>query len=242
MEYPSYYAGITSNRFQKDSAFEQGFEAGGPLLGQAAMVLGRYGCSVSKASYDPSIEIDTAEEQEEVLQKWAGENGCWYSYPKKYYSDQGFKFYGFGGEASVYTEGDDYVHKVCRIGQYDSLVHFFDRIVIQNAICPEAKLVVEGFGRDADEFAVMFKQKFFRQENELMSLDEISSYMENLGFWKDDSAPYGFGVYYSDSVIAEDIHQRNIWKTSNSNVVIVDGVFRFNTPWLRKNGKYVFGW
>lgn len=51
--------------------------------------------------------------------------------------------------ASVGSEGDYYVHKICRTGQYDNLIQFIDRIVIQNTLCPAAALEVEGFGRDS---------------------------------------------------------------------------------------------
>ena len=53
---------------------------------------------------------------------------------------------GFGGEAQVYAERDEYVHKVCRIGQYISPGRFMDRLIIENTICPAAALTIEGFG------------------------------------------------------------------------------------------------
>lgn len=66
-----------------------------------------------------------------------------------------------------------FVHKACRTGQYDNLVRFFDRIVIQNTLCPQASLEVEGFGRDLqNDFVVLMKQRFFRQAHK-MSEDEI---------------------------------------------------------------------
>ena len=53
-------AGIAFNRFRNDPAFQRGFEAGGRLLVQGSLVLGRYGGSVSEAPYDPESEIETA--------------------------------------------------------------------------------------------------------------------------------------------------------------------------------------
>lgn len=234
-------ARITPNRFQNNPAFKRGFEAGGPLLGQAALVLGGYGFTVHEDSFDPKNEVETAEEQESVLEAYARERGFWYPDPLQHYKNLGYSFYGFGGEAQVFAEKDEYVHKVCRIAQYESLVRFFDRIVIQNTLCPQAALFVEGFGRNSDsEFVVMMRQRFFRQAHE-MPENQIDSYMRLLGFWKNTREPDRIVRYYSDTVIAEDLHQGNIWETADNNVVIVDGAFKFNTPDLGKNGKFVPG-
>lgn len=179
-------------------------------------------------------------DQESDLENWARNNGCWFSHPQDYYKQLGFQFYGFGGEAQVYTEEDKYVHKVCRTGQYDNLIRFFDRVIIQNTLCPEASLEIEGFGRDAlNDFVVLLKQRFFRQAH-IMTEDEISLYMRCLGFWKLVEEPYHIIRYYSDSVIAEDLHPGNIWMTGDSNVVVVDGAFKFNTPGLEMGGKFLF--
>ena len=202
--------------------------------------MGRYGRPVPEAPYDPDAEIETAFAQESDLEGWAREHNHWHSSPQEYYKAQGYQFYGFGGEAQVFTEGDMYVHKVCRTGQYENLVRFFDRVVIQNTLCPEAHLEVEGFGRDRqNDFVVLLKQRFFRQAH-IMTEDEISLYMRCLGFWKLVEEPYHIVRYYSDSVIAEDLHPGNIWMTGDSNVVIVDGAFKFNTPGLGMGGKFLF--
>lgn len=233
-------AGTEFNRFQKDPAYQRGFEDGGRILGQGAMVLGRYGCTVSTAPYDPESEIESAMEQESDLEKWARANGHWYENPHSYYGSMGYSFYGYGGEAQVYAEGDRYVHKICRTGQYDNLIQFIDRIVIQNTICPAAALEVEGFGRDARrDFVFLLKQRFFRQEY-TMEESEITDFMENLGFQKLVEKPYNIIKYYSDSVIAGDLHSGNIWKTEKSNVVIIDASFRFNYPGLGLGGKFMF--
>ena len=90
-------------------------------------------------------------DQESDLENWARKNGCWHIHPQEYYKSLGCQFYGFGGEAQVYVEGDVFVHKVCRTGQCDNLVRFFDRIVIQNTLCPQASLEVEGFWKLVEE-------------------------------------------------------------------------------------------
>ena len=210
-------------------------------MGQAALVLGGYGFAVYKDSFDPGIEVEKAEEQESLLEEYFRTLGFWYTDPLKQYKNIGYSFYGYGGEAQVYAEKDLYVHKVCRIAQYESPVRFLDRIVIHNTICPIAALYIEGFGRNNDgEFVVLMKQQFFRQGFE-MSEDDISGYMQRLGFWKSTNEPDRIIRYYSDTVIAEDLHQGNIWKTADSNVVIIDGAFRFNTPDLGKKGKFLPG-
>ena len=210
-------------------------------MGQAALVLGGYGFAVYKDSFDPRVEVDTAEEQESLLEDFFRTLGFWHTDPLRYYKDTGYSFYGYGGEAQVFAEKDQYVHKVCRIAQYDSPVRFLDLIVIHNTLCPIAALHIEGFGRNNDgEFVVLMKQRFFRQDSD-MSEDDITGYMQRLGFWKSANEPDRIIRYYSDTVIAEDLHQGNIWRTADSNVVIIDGAFRFNTPDLGKKGIFLPG-
>ena len=234
-------AGIAFNRFQNDPAYQRGFEEGGRILGQGTLVLGRYGRTVSTAPYDPESEIESASDQESDLEKWARCNGYWHENPHDYFRKQGYNFYGFGGEAQVYAEEDHYVHKICRIGQYDNLIQFIDRIVIQNTLCPAAALEVEGFGRDSQrDFVFLLKQRFFRQEY-MMDEEEITHFMACLGFQKVVEGPYHIVKYYSESVIAGDLHPGNIWKTGKSNVVIIDASFRFNYPGLGLGGKFIFG-
>lgn len=230
-------AGIAFNRFRFDPSFQRGFEAGGPLLVQGSVVVGRYGRAVSSAPYDAESEREAAVDQERALEEWARSHDCWFLRIADLFRERGYKFYGYGGEAQVYAEQDAYVHKVCRIEQYDSPQRFFDRIVIENALCPAASLFVEGFGRNAeDEFVVLMRQRFFRQTH-IMSEEEISLYMKCLGFRKFVDERYGTVRYLSDTVLAEDLHSSNIWLTEEGNVVMIDGAFYFNTPELGLGGQ-----
>lgn len=70
---------------------------------------------------------------------------------------------------------------------------------------------------------------------------EISLFMKCLGFQKLVEEPYHIVRYYSDTVIVEDLHPGNIWMTGNSNVVIIDAYYKFNTPGLGLGGKFIFG-
>ena len=221
-------AEVAFHRFRFDSPFQQGFEAGGRLLVDAALVLERDDRTISATSSKSDGEIaDAASQQEFVVENWARQDGCWIVDPHNFYREKNYRFYGYGGEAQVYSEEDNFVHKICRIGQYDDLAQFFERIVIENTICPPAFLEVEGYSRLNEDFCVLLKQRFFRQKF-LMSEEDITSYMQKLGFYglKDESYP--IIRYYSDSVIAEDLHPGNIWMTEEGNVVIIDGAFRFN--------------
>ena len=99
-------AGTSFYRFPNDPAFQQGFESGGGLLGQASLVLGGYGRPVPEAPYDPESEIENAMDQESDLEHWARSNDCWHTHPQEYYKGLSYQFYGFGGEAQVYADGD----------------------------------------------------------------------------------------------------------------------------------------
>lgn len=205
------------------------------------MVVGRYGRSVSTAPYDSELELELSMEQERALEEWARSENIRFPDSHKHYREKGYVFYGFGGEAQVYAEGDTYVHKICRINRYDSPQRFFDRIVIENTICTSASLTVEGFSRDLQgDFVVLLKQRFFRQAH-LMTENEIALYMKCMGFYKVIEEPYHNVKYYSDKVIVEDLHPGNIWMTENGIVVIVDAAFFFNTPGLGFGGSFHYG-
>lgn len=129
----------------------------------------------------------------------------------------------------MYIDEDRYVHKICRIGQYGSLRRFFDRIIIENMICPVASLWIEGFGRDTEsDFVVLMRQRFFRQANSLTE-EEIDHYMARLGFQKTLADDQYRGVRYkSGPFVIGDLHPGNIWQTKENNVVIIDGFFAFD--------------
>lgn len=230
-------AGVTFNRFRFDPSFQRGFEAGGSFLVEGSVVVGRHGRPVSSAPYDAESERELGIEQERALEEWAIARNVWFSDIPRSFRENGYRFYGFGGEAQVYAEKDCYVHKVCRIEQYDSLQRFFDRIVIENALCPAASLYVEGFGRNAEgDFVVLMRQRFFRQSH-IMTDEEISLYMKCLGFRKLLDEQYGTVRFLSDTVLVEDLHSSNIWMTDEGNVVMIDGAFYFNTPELGLGGQ-----
>ena len=93
-------AGITFNRFRNDQAFQHGFEAGGRILGQGSLVLGRYGRTISEAPYDSESEIETAMEQEADLENWARLNGYWHDDPNAYFKGLGILPIQFTGARS----------------------------------------------------------------------------------------------------------------------------------------------
>ena len=70
-------AGTSFNRFRDDSQFQRGFEAGGRLLVEGSLVLGRYGRSIPEAS---SFEESLAdpENQETAIELWAKSHGYWF--------------------------------------------------------------------------------------------------------------------------------------------------------------------
>ena len=232
-------ASTAFNRFRDYPSLQQGLELGGELLVRASVVAARNGSTVSQDSYDPESEAERGLTQESEIESFSRLNNCWHDDPNAYFRSLGYVFYGYGGEAQVYLEGDSYVHKVCRIMQYDSPQRFFDRICIENAICPEAHLYVEGFGRNAQgDFVVLLRQRFFRQAS-AMSDEEIELYMSSLGFCRYEDN-YNAVKYLSDKVVVEDMHTGNIWKTPEHNIVIIDGFFCLNIPGLGLNGTFSF--
>ena len=66
---------------------------------------------------------------------------------------------------------------------------------------------------------------------------DLENWARKNGCWH---KPYHTVRFYSDTVIAEDLHPGNIWMTGDNNVVIIDGSFKFNTPGLGLGGKFVY--
>ena len=226
---------ITFNRFRKDRILSSAFALGGEKLAGASYVIRTDDGAVSDAPYNSEEEIDRGLEQAALIEVWARENGCWIESPDVYYLNCGYAYYGFGGEARVFVEGSQYVHKIVRIEQYDSPQRFSDRIVIENAICPQACLEVEGFSNDsANGFMVLLKQKFFKSIRG-MEDEEIDAYMISLGFEK-----IGNYKFVSKYYIADDLHPANVLISPDGNVNIIDGAFYFNTPDLGLGGEYTF--
>ena len=87
-------AEVAFHRFRFDSPFQQGFDAGGRLLVDAALVLERDDRTISATSSKSDDEIaDAASRQEFVVENWARQDGCWIVDPHKFYREKNYRFF-----------------------------------------------------------------------------------------------------------------------------------------------------
>ena len=173
-----YHLNITSNIIQNGtgrpeifSLFKRlpqevfgGLSKGGRRNAQASLLLrGGYGTTRKKPE---SVGASGYTAEQELLGAWAERDGCWSDYADSSLMNKGAKFYTSGSEAKVYKKGG-YVYKTIDWSHYGSMAKVIDRISIHNAIFPETRMEVIGFGmRDDREdnrgFSVVVRQPFVR--------------------------------------------------------------------------------
>ena len=73
-----------------------------------------------------------------------------------------------------------------------------------------------------------------------MEQEEISQYMNSIGFDADIDTRYNTVRYLSQEFIVEDLHPGNIWKTPNGHIVIIDGHFKTNLPEYNLGGTFLY--
>lgn len=99
--------------------------------------------------------------QERLVETWARISGCWFEYPELYLSSLS-EIKDSGTESEVYFDVDACaVRKLISLKHYNVLRLALDRIIIHNALFPDAGLKVLGFGKDVSgQFVVVVEQPY----------------------------------------------------------------------------------
>jgi len=148
---------------------------------------------------------------------------------------QGKKQIGEGGEAKVFYDGNGTVTKLITTEYFITPQFALDRITLHNTLFPEAPLTLKGFGRNKDgQFVFVVDQPFI--EGTTPTMQEIQEFMENAGFKKTTEKG---NTYTNESVYLSDLHDENVIKTPQGNLVVIDVDARLNTAELGKGGTYV---
>lgn len=239
---------VTFNRLGANPALQEGLRKAGVLAIAASIVTQRCGCSVSDAQLDEESEYDRSLEQFSLVKGFAELEKCWYETPSQFESiikEQGFSFYGYGGESRVFiSDSIESVIKITSVSRCISPQRFFDRLAIHNAITPSAPLTVLGFTKvrtdDGYNLGVIVKQPFIEAKRELTG-QEISSYMNSIGFDENIDAIARHTEFFNVDIIATDLGSNNVLITPGGSIVIIDGDFEFNTPGRGFGGQFVYG-
>ena len=107
-----------------------------------------------------------------------------------------------------------------------------DRITLHNTLFPSTKMTVIGYGATTEgEFQILVQQQFIH--GSLVSEFEIQRYVESLGFKLINPKNWTYATPY---LYLSDMHDENVIKTPQGNILVVDCDIRINTPELRCGG------
>lgn len=205
---------------------EQGRIRGGSTNVEATKILRGYEISDST---EPERIDNLISKQEEILTKYAKENGKWIDYDK--ISDK--PDLGGGEEAAVFMNED----KVSVTKVYDyrlfsiSPLEFIDnRISLHNYLFPDTAYELIGFtDRPNRGFSFIVKQPFIDGEN--TPVLKISKELGKMGF-----RDIGGNTYVSDDYIIDDLHKRNVF-TKEGKLFFIDTVISLNEEGEGYGGK-----
>jgi len=226
-------------RFPQEAT--EGFRRGGKIHAEASLLLRGYGGTNEEKSQNLSsaerYERDQRQQpvQEAIIENWAKAQGVWFDNLHK--ATKGMEHYEDmdGGEAQIYRKDSHTIRKVLSTEYFITPQFALDRITLHNTLFPAAPLKVVGFGRDGKgEFQFIVDQPFV--EGIAPTLLEIEDFMKKAGF-KKTSKDRG-NTYTTEFVYASDLHNENVIKTPNGNLVVIDADLRLNTPDLQRNGTY----
>lgn len=203
-----------------------GLPEGGRRNVQAA-VLCRAVCGAKPDEQGQSLPSGYTKE-EEVVGRWAERDRCWSETTE---SDQLAKgrFHDSlidGSEATVYFDpGQKAVYKNINHIRYPSLSRFLDRVSIHNALFPETKMHVLGFGLhdfadDNTGFCTVVRQPLVRGETPTEL--EIEQSMVQRGMTVPE---FGGGWVYvtpDHEILVTDVHENNCMKSPSGNIIVFD--------------------
>ena len=174
--------------------------------------------------------------QETLVESWARITGSWFDNPKLYLSSIS-QVLDYGTESTVFFDvSHRLVRKFITLKHYNVLRLALDRIILHNALFPDAYLKVIGFGKDVNDFGILVEQPYI--EGTLADENERASFMYGLGF-KDAGEDYGMHLNYkTDTLYVGDLNEFNVYKHECGAIFVFDADCRLNTPTLGCGGKW----
>lgn len=227
---------VTYKRFPQEAS--GGMYKGGTANATASILLSSNESSNRNAplSVSERYERDKRQQpiQERIVESWAKAKGIWHD---NLDTIEGKELFAEGGEAKVFAnDGDTNVIKILSTEYFITPQFALDRITLHNTLFPEAALKITGFGRNSKgEFQFLVEQPFI--QGTYATQAEIDKFITKAGFTK--STKDKGNTFITDDLYVSDLHDENVIKTPNGNLIIIDADIRLNTPELNRNGKYV---
>ena len=227
---------VTYKRFPQEAS--RGMYQGGTANATASILLSSNESSSGNASLSVSerYERDKRQQpvQERIIESWAKAKSIWHD---NLDTINGKELFAEGGEAKVFAnDGDTKVIKILSTEYFITPQFALDRITLHNTLFPEAALKITGFGRNSKgEFQFLVEQPFIQGTPATQA--EIDRFITKAGFTK--STKDKGNTFITDDLYVSDLHDENVIKTPNGNLIVIDADLRLNTPELNRNGKYV---
>lgn len=220
-------------------AQQPGLSKGSALLCAAAIIC--RGCpgteSEAREIYRTDDLIGEGRVQEALVEEWARIVGCWFDEARLYLSSIS-QAYDMGTESTVFFDTENrLVRKFITLKHYNVLRLALDRIIIHNAIFPNAYMKVIGFGKDEDsQFGVLIEQPYI--EGIKVSEEERAEFMHKLGF-EDAGEDFGMRLNYkTQDLYIGDLNEYNVLKHDNGAIFVFDCDCRLNVPTLGYGGTW----
>ena len=219
-------------------AQQPGLSRGSEILCASAIIC--RGCpsteSETREIYRTEDLIGDGRIQETLVEKWARIVGCWFDDARLYLSSIS-QAYDIGTESTVFFDVPHrLVRKFITLKHYNVLRLALDRIILHNAVFPDAYMRVIGFGRDEEgSFGVLIEQPYI--EGVAVSEEERAVFMHSMGF---DDADADFGMhlnYKTENLYIGDLNEFNVLKGENG-IHVFDCDCRLNVPTLGFGGKW----
>ena len=185
----------------------------------------------SKTEHSFKREQQQAKAQIKVLEKWARIAGCWTdNVDVELEKNFGIQL-AEGGEAYVYDNGSTIVKRI-GLDYYILPILALDRITLHNTLFPATKMNTLGFGSTSTgEFQILVQQQFIHGTK--VSESEIQIFAESLGFQMINPHNWTYATPY---IYLSDMHDENVIKTPQGNIMVIDCDIRINTPELKCGG------
>ncbi len=142
----------------------------------------------------------------------------------------GHPFIGGNENTSVLNENENKVYKSNNLFSTISIDKFLDKIRLHNLFFPNTHYTFVGFtgikdtGTGKPYVEPVYSQNLIK-DSEYASPQEISEYMENLGFEK-----ISVSRFKRDNVEVWDLHTRNVLKDKHGDIYVIDAEFKELKP------------
>ena len=221
--------------YQRFSQGEQlGCIAGGATNVIASLLAGaenQANRDAEKGIGDFKREVERGKAQAAIIKQWAKTVGCWTDNADDSLSQALGPHIAEGGEAKVYDNGT-YLVKAIGLDYFVQPILALDRISLHNALFQQTAMKVIGFGSTKNrDFNILVEQRYV--EGSHISDDEISSYIQKLGFKLINPKNWTFAT---PEIYLSDLHDENVIRSKEGNIFVVDCDIRINTPELKCGG------